>query len=71
MNPDEAPPFLGRWPRVYVAVLAYLVLLVTLFWLFTRAFNVSGSAAASQAASCQPFWAGCEPAAGHGPAPQT
>lgn len=29
---DEPPPFLGQWKRVYIAVLAYLfVLIVTLF----------------------------------------
>jgi len=36
--PDEPPPFLGAWPRVYVAVVAYLAALITLCYLFTRAF---------------------------------
>jgi hypothetical protein len=36
---DEPPPFLGSWRRVYAAVLVYLALLISLFALFTRAFN--------------------------------
>ena len=38
-QPEEPPPFLGTWPRVYAAVLIYLVLVIVLFYLFTRAFN--------------------------------
>jgi hypothetical protein len=37
--PDEPPPFLGSWRRVYAAVLAYLAGLILLFWAFTRAFS--------------------------------
>jgi hypothetical protein len=37
--PDEPPPFLGTWPRVYTAVAIYLALLITAFYLFTRAFS--------------------------------
>lgn len=37
--PDEPPPFLGAWHRVYAAVLAYLALLIALFYGFTRAFS--------------------------------
>ena len=37
--PDEPPPFLGSWPRVYAAVLLYLAALITLFYLFTRAYQ--------------------------------
>jgi hypothetical protein len=36
--PDEPPPFLGSWRRVYIGVLLYLAALVALFYLFTRAF---------------------------------
>ncbi len=36
---DELPPLLGRWPRLYAAVLAWLALLITLFYLFTRTYN--------------------------------
>jgi hypothetical protein len=36
---DEPPPFLGTWRRVYTAVLVYLALLITLFAVFTRAYN--------------------------------
>ncbi|MGD0014760.1 MAG: hypothetical protein ABSD56_10090 [Bryobacteraceae bacterium] len=37
--PDEPPPFLGAWRRVYAAILAYLAALIALFYLFTRAFR--------------------------------
>jgi hypothetical protein len=37
--PDEPPPFLGTWKRVYTAVLIYLVGIIALFYLFTRAFQ--------------------------------
>jgi hypothetical protein len=37
--PDEAPPFLGTWKRVYIGVILYLAVIVTLFYLFTRAFR--------------------------------
>jgi hypothetical protein len=33
--PDEAPPFLGTWSRVYKAVLLYLGALILIFYLFT------------------------------------
>lgn len=36
---DEPPPFLGRWPRVYAAVLSFVAALIVLFYLFTRAFR--------------------------------
>jgi hypothetical protein len=36
--PDEPPPFLGTWRRMYTAVLAYLALLIALFYLFARFF---------------------------------
>ena len=38
-EPGEPPPILGSWPRVYLAVLGWLALLILLFWLFTRAFT--------------------------------
>lgn len=37
--PDEPPPFLGTWKRVYLAVLAYLAALIGVFYLFTKAFQ--------------------------------
>lgn len=37
--PDEPPPFLGTWPRVYAAVIIYLALLITACYLFTAAFS--------------------------------
>ena len=36
--PDEPPPILGTWSRVYAAVLIYLAIVVTLFYVFTRSF---------------------------------
>jgi hypothetical protein len=36
--PDEPPPFLGTWRNVYLFVLAYLACVITLFYVFTRAF---------------------------------
>jgi len=37
--PDEPPPFLGTWRRVYVGILIYLVVIITVFYLFTRAYR--------------------------------
>jgi hypothetical protein len=36
---DEPPPFLRSWKRVYIAVLIYLVAIITVFYLFTRAYR--------------------------------
>jgi hypothetical protein len=37
--PDEPPPFLGAWRRVYAAVVLYLGLLIAVCYAFTRAFS--------------------------------
>jgi len=37
--PDEPPPFLGTWQRVYQAVLIYLVIVIFGFYLFARAYR--------------------------------
>jgi hypothetical protein len=37
--PDEPPPFGRTWGRLYVAVVLYLIVLISLFALFTRTFN--------------------------------
>jgi len=37
--PDEPPPFLRTWPRVYTAVAVYLALLIALCYAFTRHFS--------------------------------
>jgi hypothetical protein len=37
--PDDPPPFLGTWRRVYIAVLVYLCLVIAVLYLFTRAFR--------------------------------
>jgi hypothetical protein len=36
--PDEPPPFLGTWRRIYAAVVVYLALLIALFYGFMRVF---------------------------------
>jgi hypothetical protein len=33
---DEPPPFLGSWRNVYIFVLAYEAVVITLFYIFTR-----------------------------------
>lgn len=37
--PDEPPPFLGTWRRVYIGILIYLFVIVTGFYLFTLAYR--------------------------------
>jgi len=37
--PDEPPPFLGTWRRVYAVVVLYLAALIASFYAFTRAFS--------------------------------
>jgi hypothetical protein len=37
--PDEAPPFLGTWRRVYIGVAIYLVVILAGFYLFTLAYR--------------------------------
>ena len=37
--PDEPPPFLGTWRRVYAAVLIILGVTIAAAYLFTRAFE--------------------------------
>lgn len=37
--PDEPPPFLGSWRRVYAAILIYLGLLILALYLFARAYR--------------------------------
>jgi hypothetical protein len=36
---EEPPPILGSWPRLYKVIILYLVLVISLFYAFTRAFN--------------------------------
>ncbi|MSO20775.1 MAG: hypothetical protein EXQ56_10005 [Acidobacteria bacterium] len=38
---DEPPPFCGTWPRLYAAIVGYLATLITLFYLFTRAYRIT------------------------------
>lgn len=37
--PDEPPPFLGSWRRVYIAVLCYLAAFIALLAFFTWGFH--------------------------------
>jgi hypothetical protein len=37
--PDDPPPFLGTWPRVYLGVLIYLAVLIGICYFFTRALE--------------------------------
>ena len=37
--PDDPPPFLGTWRRVYIGVLLYLVIVIAGFYLFTLAYR--------------------------------
>jgi hypothetical protein len=37
--PDESPPFLRTWKRVYIGVLIYLVAIITVFYFFTQAYK--------------------------------
>ena len=37
--PDEPPPFLGTWRRIYIAILIYLGAIIAVFSLFTRAYR--------------------------------
>jgi len=37
--PDEPPPFLRTWRRVYIAILIYLGAIISLFYLFARAYR--------------------------------
>ena len=38
-EPDEPPPILGSWPRMYADVAALLALLIALFTWFTKTFE--------------------------------
>jgi hypothetical protein len=38
-EPEERPPFLGTWKRVYAGVLFYLFVVIMLFLWFTLAWN--------------------------------
>jgi hypothetical protein len=37
---EEPPPILGTWRRLYTAVLVYLAVLIVLFYVFTRSFDI-------------------------------
>ena len=35
---EEPPPFLGAWRNVYIFVVCYLVVVITGFYFFSRAY---------------------------------
>ena len=37
--PDEPPPFLGNWGKVYAVVLTYLAVVITLMYMFSIVFT--------------------------------
>ena len=37
-QPDEPPPILGTWPRIYAAVIGWLAFLILTFYCFARKF---------------------------------
>jgi hypothetical protein len=37
--PDGLPPFLGRWSRLYVAILFYVALVIAALYGLSAAFN--------------------------------
>jgi hypothetical protein len=37
--PDDPPPFLRTWRRVYIAVACYLAAVIAAFALFTKAYR--------------------------------
>jgi hypothetical protein len=37
--PDEGPPILGNWRRLYVIILLYLACIITALYVFTRVFD--------------------------------
>jgi len=39
-NPEDKPPFLGTWRKVYFSVAAYLAGLIFLFYLFTLNYRI-------------------------------
>ncbi len=39
MSPEEPPPILGTWRRLYAAVIVYLAALIALFFVFGRSFT--------------------------------
>ena len=38
-NIEDKPPFLGSWNKIYSLVLGELIVLIVLFYLFTKAFS--------------------------------
>ena len=36
---EEKPPLLGSWKKIYFAVLLNLIVLIILFYLFSKAFQ--------------------------------
>jgi hypothetical protein len=39
MTPEQRPPFLGSWRRIYSGVVLYLLAIIALLTWFTRSWN--------------------------------
>jgi hypothetical protein len=39
--PDEPPPFLGTWRRVYIGVLVYLALIIVICYVFASFYGLA------------------------------
>ena len=39
VEPDEAPPFLRTWKRIYIAVLIYLACIIAGFYVFSQVYR--------------------------------
>jgi hypothetical protein len=38
---DDRPPFFNTWRQLYAAIVVYLLLLIALFYAFTRTYQFS------------------------------
>jgi len=38
-NIEDKPPFLGSWNKIYLMVFGELIILIALFYLFTKVFS--------------------------------
>ena len=40
ISEDDKPPFFRTWRRLYLSVIVYLGLLILLFYIFTKAYQL-------------------------------
>jgi hypothetical protein len=38
-DPEEAPPILGSWPRLYALVIGVLAAQMVIYWIITKVFE--------------------------------